>query len=130
MPAPLILAIDVGTGSARAAVVDRTGTILAIRARAHEQIVPRFAWSEQRPADWWAGTGGAIRDVLADVEGARERIAAVAACGQMHGTVLIDDAGALTRDTAPLWTDKRTADYVSAFEAAVGEVDSSWARSW
>lgn len=118
MTAPLVLAIDVGTGSARAALVDRAGEILAIRARAHEQIVPRFAWSEQRPADWWAGTVGAIRDVLADVAGAAERIAAVAACGQMHGTVLIDDAGALTRETAPLWNDKRTADHVAAFEAA------------
>lgn len=123
MPSPLILAIDVGTGSARAAVVDREGTILAIRARPHEQIVPRFAWSEQRPAEWWAGTVGAIRDVLADIEGARERIAAVAACGQMHGTVLIDEAGALTRETAPLWNDKRTADYVSAFEAAYPDGD-------
>jgi xylulokinase len=45
------------------------------------------------------------------------RIAAVAACGQMHGTVLIDDAGNLARETAPLWNDKRTVGHVAAFEA-------------
>lgn len=51
----LYLAIDVGTGSLRAALVDRRGAILAMSNREHEQIVPQFGWSEQRPADWWAG---------------------------------------------------------------------------
>ena len=103
----LTLSIDVGTGSVRAALVDGTGAILQIAAREHDQIVPQFGWAEQRPLDWWAGVAAAIRDVLAAVEGARRAIAAVCACGQMHGTVLVDEAGRPTRDTAPLWNDKR-----------------------
>lgn len=114
----LTLAIDVGTGSARAALVDAAGRIVAIAGREYEQIVPRFGWSQQRPADWWDGVAGAIREVLDGNPGARERIAAVCACGQMHGTVLIDDAGNVTRETVPLWNDKRTVDLVAAFEAA------------
>jgi xylulokinase len=35
----------------------------------------------------------------------------------MHGTVLIDDDGQLTREAVPLWNDKRTLDYVRQFEA-------------
>lgn len=116
MTQDLALSIDVGTGSARAALVDGSGRILAIAAREHEQIVPQFGWSEQRPADWWAGVVQSVRTVLDQVEGARGRIAAVCACGQMHGTVLVDDSGALTRDTVPLWNDKRTLDLVAAFE--------------
>jgi xylulokinase len=116
MTRDLALSIDVGTGSARAALVDGGGRILAIAAREHEQIVPQFGWSEQRPADWWAGVGQSVRTVLDQVEGARGRIAAICACGQMHGTVLVDDTGALTRDTVPLWNDKRTLDLVAAFE--------------
>lgn len=116
MTRDLALSIDVGTGSARAALVDGGGRILAIAAREHEQIVPQFGWSEQRPADWWAGIVQSVRSVLDQVEGARGRIAAVCACGQMHGTVLVDDTGALTRDTVPLWNDKRTLDLVAAFE--------------
>lgn len=116
MTRDLALSIDVGTGSARAALVDGGGRILAIAAREHEQIVPQFGWSEQRPADWWAGVVQSVRSVLDQVEGARGRIAAVCACGQMHGTVLVDDSGALTRDTVPLWNDKRTLDLVAAFE--------------
>lgn len=114
----LILAIDVGTGSARAALVDVSGKILAISAREHDQIVPAFGWSEQRPADWWLGVVGAIRSALATVDGAASRVAAIAACGQMHGTVLIDESGQLVRDTAPLWNDKRTVDLVAAFATA------------
>jgi len=116
MTSDLALSIDVGTGSARAALVDGGGRILAIAAREHEQIVPQFGWSEQRPADWWDGVVHSIRTVLGKVEGARGRVAAICACGQMHGTVLVDDTGALTRDTVPLWNDKRTLDLVAAFE--------------
>ncbi|MEE3071131.1 MAG: FGGY family carbohydrate kinase, partial [Pseudomonadota bacterium] len=111
----LYLAIDVGTGGLRSALVDRQGHILAFAHREHEQIVPRFGWSEQRPADWWTGTQETIRAVLAKVDNAANRIAAICTCGQMHGTVLIDDDGRLTRDAAPLWNDKRTAPQVTAF---------------
>ena len=57
MTRDLYLAIDVGTGGLRAALVGRDGRILALSHREHEQIVPQFGWSEQRPADWWAGAG-------------------------------------------------------------------------
>lgn len=119
----LFLAIDVGTGSVRAALVDVKGKILSIAAREHEQIVPQFGWSEQRPADWWQGVAAAIREILDTVPDARSRIAAVSACGQMHGTVLVDGHGVLTRETAPLWNDKRTVDYVTAFERAHAPAD-------
>jgi len=117
MTKDLSLAIDVGTGSVRAALVNDRGRVLAIAAQEHEQIVPAFGWSEQRPMDWWHGVAHAIRGVLDQVEGSRSRIAAIAACGQMHGTVLIDDDGELTRETVPLWNDKRTVGHVTAFEA-------------
>jgi xylulokinase len=114
----LTLAVDVGTGSARAALVDASGLILAIATREHDQIVPAFGWSEQRPADWWTGVVDSIRDTIARVDGSAARVSSLAACGQMHGTVLIDEAGRLTRETAPLWNDKRTVGLVAAFEAA------------
>lgn len=115
----LYLAIDVGTGSLRAALVDRSGRILALANREHDQIVPQHGWSEQRPADWWNGTVESIREVLGKVENAPDRVAALCACGQMHGSVLIDDDGQLTREAALLWNDKRTVPQVDAFSARV-----------
>jgi xylulokinase len=118
MTRDLTLSIDVGTGSARAALVDGSGTILHIAGHEHDQIVPAFGWAEQRAADWWSGVVHAVRATLAAVDGARERIAAICACGQMHGTVLVDEAGELTRANVPLWNDKRTIDLVTEFERA------------
>jgi xylulokinase len=111
----LLLAIDIGTGSVRAAVVSKDGTILAYAAQEHEQIVPRFGWSQQSPRTWWEGAVFSIRAVLEKVERGAERIAGVAACGQMHGTVLIDDDGELVLEEVPLWNDKRTRAIVDRF---------------
>jgi xylulokinase len=119
----LYLAIDVGTGSLRAALVDRSGRILAFASREHDQIVPQHGWSEQRPADWWTGTVESIREVLGKVDDAPGRVAAICACGQMHGSVLIDDDGELTREAALLWNDKRTVPQVEAFAARVPTED-------
>jgi xylulokinase len=112
----LILAIDVGTGSARAALIDHAGIIQRVATREHEQIVPQFGWAEQRPEQWWSGVVAAIRQLLVEETSARGRIEAICTCGQMHGTVLIDEAGHLTRETVPLWNDKRAGAIVAAFE--------------
>ncbi len=113
----LILAIDVGTGSVRAAAVDLSGRILHIVSREHEQIVPQFGWAEQRAESWWDGVAGSTRELIGALPN-RHSIIAVCACGQMHGTVLLDANGKLTRETVPLWNDKRAAALVRAFEDA------------
>jgi xylulokinase len=111
----LLLAVDVGTGSVRAALLTSGGDTLGFAAQEHEQIVPQFGWSEQRPRDWWAGAASVIRRVLHMVPDATARVAAIAACGQMHGTVLIDADGEPTLDAVPLWNDKRNRNEVDRF---------------
>jgi xylulokinase len=123
MKSDLVLAIDVGTGSVRAALVGGDGEVISIRAVEHDQIVPAYGWSEQRPRDWWASVVQSVRAVLDTVDGAVGRISSIAACGHMHGTVLLDGNGGLTRDTVPLWNDKRTAALVAAFEARYAPAD-------
>ena len=118
MEGDLYLSIDVGTGSARAALLDRRGAIVFVASSEYEQIVPAYGWSEQRAEDWWQGVVSAISKALDAYPDASSRIAAICACGQMHGTVLVDEFGRLTRETVPLWNDKRTASLVAAFEAA------------
>ena len=85
----LTLSIDVGTGSVRAALVDRAGAILSIAAEEQHQIVPTFGWAEQSVEGWWSGVKAAIRQVLKDVPDAAQRIAAndplVMATPRPHG---------------------------------------------
>ena len=112
MKKDLLLAIDVGTGSVRAALITLGGETLAFSAQEHDQIVPQFGWSEQRPESWWEGAVASVRTVLGKIDQAGGRVAGVAACGQMHGTVLIDGDGRLVMDRVPLWNDKRTREMV------------------
>ena len=113
----LLLAIDVGTGSVRAALVTQSGRILAFAAKEHDQTIPRYGWSQQNPLLWWEGAVLSIRTVLDQVKGAADRIAGIAACGQMHGTVLIDASGEPVLEEVPLWNDKRTRELVNRFLA-------------
>jgi xylulokinase len=108
MTKDLLLAIDVGTGSARAALVTQSGKIAAFAANEYQQNIPRFGWSQQSPRIWWEGVVFSIRRVITEVPGAIDRIAGIAACGQMHATVLIDEDGELVLEEVPLWNDKRT----------------------
>jgi xylulokinase len=115
MTKDLLLAIDVGTGSARAALVSQSGQIIAFAAKEYTQVIPRFGWSQQSPRIWWEGVLFGIRSVIEKVPNAAARIAGVAACGQMHATVLIDGDGELALEEVPLWNDKRTRDLVVRF---------------
>lgn len=109
----LTLSVDLGTSSVRAALVDRRGVITAFASRGFTQTIPRFAWAEQSAAAWWQATAEAIREVAGRAEGA---IAAVCACGQMHGTVLVGAGGRLASDRVLLWNDKRSIPEVEAWE--------------
>ena len=112
------IALDIGTGSTRAALMNREGRVLKVAAHEYEQIVPAYGWSEQCPDHWWAAACLALKTITAFARAGKFHIDAVAACGQMHGTVLVDDDGRLTREAVPLWNDKRTLQYVQEFEAS------------
>ena len=102
-----ILALDVGTQSTRAALVNPHGEILGIAQIKHEVDSPQPGWAQQRPDSWWEETCGAIRDLLGRTNVAAESIAAVSACGQMHGMVGVDERGQVTTEWVQLWCDKR-----------------------
>jgi len=110
-----LLAIDIGTGSVRSAVVDTSGRVIAFAARPHEQHVPRPGWSEQSPQEWWEGVCATLGEVLRAPEVAKDRIQGVCVCGQMHGPVPVDADGRVLLDRVQLWNDKRPADLVDGF---------------
>lgn len=116
-----ILTIDVGTQSTRAAVVTAAGEILGIAQIPHETDSPQPGWAQQRPAQWWDEVCEAIGQVLRETSTAADTIAAVAACGQMHGPVGIDAGGEITTEWVQLWCDKRCAPQVEAIRAEQDE---------
>ncbi len=115
-----ILTIDVGTGSTRAAIVRIDGAMIGFAQREYEQTTPCAGWSEQAPSLWWQAACDCIREVLYRYPETAAQIAVIGACGQMHGTVLLDEQGELVEDRALLWNDKRSQPQVDAFIAREG----------
>ena len=104
----LFLGIDVATTGAKALLIDEKGTVIANATAGYPLSTPRPLWSEQSPADWWAGVTASVRQALAQGQVAPAAVMAVGLTGQMHGLVLLDEAGRVLRP-AILWNDQRTA---------------------
>jgi len=115
----VVLGIDVSTTATKAVLVGENGAVVAVGTSEYSYDIPRPLWSEQDPALWWDGAVQAIRAAL-DRGGVRgDEVAAVGLTGQMHGLVLLDEAGAVIRP-AILWNDQRTALACDAIRKAVG----------
>jgi D-xylulose kinase len=113
-----ILAIDIGTQSNRAALLDTHGDVLALAAIPIELAVPHAGWAEQTPDDWWHNTVRNVRDVLARAgDDQAVEVIGVGVCGHMHGTVLVGTDGGSLTNAVQLWCDKRCADLSEAFAA-------------
>lgn len=103
----LFLGLDTSTTGSKALIIDERGDVLAVASSPHTLQSPRPLWSEQDPGEWWEASLASIRAVLAQAGNRGEEIAAVGLTGQMHGLVLLDDAGEVLRP-AILWNDQRT----------------------
>lgn len=99
----LIAAVDVGTSTVKAALVDRHGRVVARGQAPLPTATPAPGRVEQDPEDWWAATRQALRACAADPA----RVAALALTGQMQDLVLHDGV----RPTRPaiLYADHRAA---------------------
>ena len=63
-PPRLLLGLDLGTQSLRAALVDLQGCTVAFGVAPIETTYPHPTWAEQQPLAWWSAAGDAIRLAL------------------------------------------------------------------
>ncbi len=101
------LGLDVSTTGSKALLMDEKGVVVATASTAHTLQTPRPLWSEQDPREWWQAVVTSIRRVLNESGVRGEQVAALGLTGQMHGLVLLDEAGNVLRP-AILWNDQRT----------------------
>src|SRR5215210_235798 len=101
----MLLGLDLGTGSAKALLIEASGTVRGEGTAPYPVRSPRPGWAESDPRDWWEACAKAVR---AAVTGRGASVAALGLSGQMHGVVLSDAAGSPTRP-AVLWADTRSA---------------------
>ena len=114
-----VMGIDSSTTATKAQLVDATGTVVAVAASEYEYQTPQPLWSEQSPDLWWTATKEAVSAVLATAGITGADVVAVGLTGQMHGLVLLDEAGNSLRP-AILWNDQRTAPECDEIRDRVG----------
>ncbi len=101
------LGIDTSTTATKALLIDEMGMVIGVAATTYPYDTPEPLWSEQDPALWWDATHRSVGQVIKETGVAPKDIAAVGLTGQMHGLVLLDEAGEVLRP-AILWNDQRT----------------------
>lgn len=114
------LGIDTSTTSSKALLIDARGEVIAVASTPHTLQTPKPLWSEQNPSEWWAAVSASIKSVLEKAGVGGERIAAIGLTGQMHGLVLLDEAGNVLRP-AILWNDQRTQSQCDEIHQRIGK---------
>ena len=106
-----LMGIDISTTGNKALLISadapNAGQVIGVAVTENPISTPKPLWSEQDPADWWQGIQTAIRQVIADTGITAQEIVAIGLTGQMHGLVLLDQAGEVLRPSI-LWNDQRT----------------------
>jgi glycerol kinase len=106
-------AIDQGTTSTRFIVFDRSGRIVSVAQKEHEQIYPRPGWVEHDPAEIWLRTQEVIDEALKRRALKASDLAAVGITNQRETTVVWDRKTGRPVYNALVWQDTRVDQYVS-----------------
>jgi len=111
-----ILALDQGTTSSRALVVDRQCRIVASAQQEFRQIYPQPGWVEHDPLDLWASQSATAAGALAKANLDTRDVAAVGIANQRETTLVWDADDGRPVYNAIVWQDRRTAGFCEALK--------------
>ena len=115
-----VLGVDLGTSAVKVILVNKLGEITAEATREYPLSHPAPGFSEQNASDWVTGTIESIKEIIDSGVAKAEEIEGLSFSGQMHGLVLIDEAGNSLRP-AILWNDVRTTAQCNKVKDLLGE---------
>ncbi len=114
-----VIGIDVSTTATKAILVDGAGHVVGVARSEYDYDIPRPMWTEQDPRVWWEAAIDAISRLLVETDLDAGAVSAIGLTGQMHGSVLLDEAGEVIRP-AILWNDQRTSAQCDEIRDRVG----------
>jgi len=109
-----ILALDQGTTSSRALVIDASGKVISVAQKAFTQIFPQPGWVEHCPREIWSSQSGVATEALASASLTERDIAAIGITNQRETTILWDRETGEPVHNAIVWQDRRTAGFCDA----------------
>lgn len=114
-------AIDQGTTSTRFIVFDRTGRIVSVAQKEHEQIFPKAGWVEHDPDEIWRRTQEVIQQAM-HKSGLRPKdLAAIGITNQRETTLVWNKQTGRPVYNAIVWQDTRVSDDVAQFSRDGGQ---------
>lgn len=114
-------AIDQGTTSTRFIVFDKSGRIVSVAQREHEQIYPRPGWVEHDPEEIWRRTEEVIADAMQQRALQPGDLAAIGITNQRETTVVWNRKTGEPVHNALVWQDIRVEDAVVEFSRNGGQ---------
>jgi glycerol kinase len=114
-------AIDQGTTSTRFIVFDRTGRIVSVAQKEHEQIYPKQGWVEHDPEEIWRRTQEVIGEAMKQRAFRPKDLAAIGITNQRETTILWNRKTNRAVYNAIVWQDTRVEDYVAEFTRDGGQ---------
>lgn len=106
-----LIGIDVGTSATKTVLFDRKGSIVASASKEYPLYQPHNGWAEQKPEDWRDAVLETVASVAVQSGAKKDEILGIGISGQMHGLVMLDEAGEVIRPSI-IWCDQRTGEEV------------------
>lgn len=103
-----VIALDEGTTSARALLVNASGKIVNTRQREFTQHYPRQGWVEQDPLEIWSCQYGVFNEVLLSLGHSMRNVEAIGITNQRETTLLWDRKTGDPVGPAIVWQCRRT----------------------
>lgn len=116
------MALDEGTTSAKAIIVDENSDIKGFGQHEFQQYYPKPGWVEHDPNEIWKAQKGAIKDALNEAGLEPADIASIGITNQRETTVLWDKNSGNPIHRAIVWQDRRTAGTVDDLDEKHGDL--------
>jgi glycerol kinase len=104
-----LLALDQGTTSSRALVLEASGKVVAVAQLEFTQIFPQPGWVEHDPSEIWSSQIGVAADAIGRAGIRAGDIAAIGITNQRETTLVWDRKTSQPVYNAIVWQDRRTA---------------------
>ncbi|WPD74314.1 glycerol kinase GlpK [Dickeya fangzhongdai] len=105
-----IVALDQGTTSSRAVVLDHDANIVSVSQREFTQIYPKAGWVEHDPMEIWASQSSTLVEALAKAGISSDEIAGIGITNQRETAVVWEKETGKPIYNAIVWQCRRSAD--------------------